>query len=190
MRLFIAVDINERSKDLINKKVKYMQTEFQQKLKWVKKANWHLTLKFLGETPGKKVPVLGDILAETARQHLAFKIQFAGLGAFPAKKNPSVIFARINKGYQNLLDLYQTLEKNLVKAGFSPDKRNYKPHLTLARTYKNTDKRLVADNLKKLSDENLLNIYSDCQLINLYESKLLPEGAEYRKIKKNFLNIP
>jgi 2'-5' RNA ligase len=49
MRLFIAVDINNRSKKFIKKKLKILKSELNADFKWVKKENWHLTLKFIGE---------------------------------------------------------------------------------------------------------------------------------------------
>jgi len=83
MRLFIAADINNRSKKLIEKKFKLLKSELNNDLKWVKKENWHLTLKFIGEASEidkeNLIKVLKNIEFDSKGQY----INFDKIGAFP-----------------------------------------------------------------------------------------------------------
>ncbi|MFW5720905.1 MAG: 2'-5' RNA ligase family protein [Bacteroidota bacterium] len=62
MRLFIAIDVPERSKNLIEKKVNLIKKEIDQDVKWVTKHNWHITLKFLGDVDKNKVSAIEKTL--------------------------------------------------------------------------------------------------------------------------------
>ena len=175
MRLFIAANISQRSRDLISRKVKLLKTELNSKLKWIKKENWHLTLKFLGEcNKDKKEKIIEKLKTIEIRTSQKY-IQFKALNAFPNLKQPRVIFLEVDRGSDFLNKSKEIIEREMAQLGFERDDREFKAHLSLARN-KNS---LSIDFKEKFLDHNFINIYSELNTISLYQSKLYPDGPEY-----------
>ena len=183
MRLFIAVDISERSRTLLHKKVCRFQNNIEQKLKWTAPEKWHLTLKFLGETKKDKVSLISELIASSLLDLQQFTIQFDHIGAFPGLNYPRIIYVGLDNGEAELQKIHSNLEEQLSTSGFEKDNRKYKPHLTLARTSNNTDKEKLADNIKHLKKSKNINIHSSIKAVHLYESKLMAEGPLYKKVR-------
>ncbi|ADQ14705.1 RNA 2',3'-cyclic phosphodiesterase [Halanaerobium hydrogeniformans] len=175
MRLFIAVNISERSRELIARKVKLLKKELNPKLKWIKKENWHLTLKFLGEcTEEQKEEIIEKLEEIEIRTSLEY-IQFNSLNAFPNLKEPRVIFLEVVKGSEFLEQCKEIIEREMIKLGFKRDDREFTAHLSLAR-----NKKSASIDFKDIFlDKNFINIYSKLNTISLYQSKLHPAGPEY-----------
>lgn len=174
MRLFIAVNINSRSKDLIEKKMNVLKEEYNGQFKWVKKENWHLTLEFIGEASEEEKDKLIDVLKNiNFKEHNEY-IQFSKLDAFPDIKQAKVLYLALEQGTDVLKDLNERLGKELFKYGFECDERDYIPHLTLGRN-KSKAIKIKKDYLKN----NFINIYAQIESISLYKSELKAEGPEY-----------
>ena len=177
MRLFIAVDINLRSKDLIEKKVDILKEEYDDQFKWVKKENWHLTLEFIGEASEDEKADLIEVLKNINFKAHNEYIQFSQLGAFPDLKQAKVLYLALKQGKDILKELNERLGKELFKYGFESDQREYIPHLTLGRN-KSEAIKIKKDHLKN----NFINIYAQIEGISLYKSELKAEGPEYIKL--------
>ncbi|MFW6030804.1 MAG: 2'-5' RNA ligase family protein, partial [Halanaerobiales bacterium] len=55
MRLFIAIPLSKKVKEQISNSMKYLQDKLTEKLKWVKKDNLHITLKYIGDIDKSKL---------------------------------------------------------------------------------------------------------------------------------------
>ena len=181
MRLFIALELSDNCKRLLNKKVKIIKQTINQPLNWVEPKKWHLTLKFLGATSKDKLSQLEELITETCQNKKEFPLQFAGINAFPHIKKPRVIYFETKEGSKDLKNLYTVLENNLITAGFDEDNRNFTPHLTIARTCDDTKLSILNENLSKIRNDLLINIYDFANKITLFKSNLLPEGPVYEK---------
>lgn len=87
MRLFIAFDVSKQAKEVLS------NTQEQIKLdgKATFTKEFHLTLKFLGEVQDSKVDEIKHAL-ETIKFD-PFDVSLEGVGAFPDKRNPRVVWA-------------------------------------------------------------------------------------------------
>ncbi|TDO78369.1 2'-5' RNA ligase [Halanaerobium saccharolyticum] len=174
MRLFIAVNFNSRSKKLIEKKLEYLKTKINSDIKWVERNNWHLTLKFIGETSDKDKENLIKALKEINFNQKNEYIQFAKLDAFPTSKTAKVIYLALKQGKDILSKMHDKLEEELLKYDIENDQRDYVPHLTLGR---NKSKPFKIK--EELLQENFINIYAKIESISLYKSELKASGPEY-----------
>jgi len=174
MRLFIAVNINQRSKKLIKKKVELLKKEYNSEFKWVEQKNWHLTLKFIGETSVEKKEDLIKALKNIDFKGLNKYLQFNKVDAFPDSKRAKVIFLALKQGSDILEELHAQLEKELLNYGFEADQRDFVPHLTLGRSSSSP-----VEISKKFLDQYFVNIYARIESISLYQSQLKAEGPEY-----------
>lgn len=97
--------------------------------RWIDEADYHLTLRFIGDVEGH---VANDIAAALARvRQPSFTIEISGLGSFGHRK-PHALWAGIAAD-RNLIDLQAEHERIVQRAGLSPESRKYTPHITLAR---------------------------------------------------------
>jgi 2'-5' RNA ligase len=104
------------------------------RLRWVRSANLHLTLRFLGATAPAAVPALEAALDRTAQTCAPFAARIAGAGAFPSPARPRAVFLRVGEGAAGLAALADRLSKELAAAGWPPGDRPFAAHLTLARS--------------------------------------------------------
>ena len=98
--------------------------------RWVNTENMHMTLRFIGETDGRGASDLNMALDDI--QMPAFNIAFFGIGHFSNKSRLRAIWAGVEAN-EALLQLQAKVQKAALRAGFKPEGRKFKPHVTLAR---------------------------------------------------------
>lgn len=128
MRLFIAINLNDEIKDYLMNAI----LELKKKSSggnFTHRENLHLTLAFLGELESEKVGSVKSVMNRINGE--PFTLSMDGFGKF--KRNGGDIhWAGIEKS-EELLSLQRQLTLELMKTGFSLEKREYSPHLTLGR---------------------------------------------------------
>lgn len=104
--------------------------------------NWHLTLRFLGDTDAATGRRLVDALRATALGP-PFTVGFGGLGAFPRALRAQTLWLGVETGIAELRRLAAAVEGIAVGAGFARDDRPFAAHLTLCRLRPPVDVRPV-----------------------------------------------
>lgn len=123
-RRFIAIDLPEEVRDTLTD-VGLDGPE----LPWTPPGQLHVTLRFIGPMPqGDRA--LRTALAELRRPRFAMAI--AGVGTFPAAKTPRVLWAGVDAP-SALFDLQRGIERVVRELGHPPQRRRFRPHVTLAR---------------------------------------------------------
>jgi 2'-5' RNA ligase len=187
MRLFIAVNLDDQVRSYFKDKLKTLGEEIKEDLKWVDSGNLHLTLKFLGDVSSPQQPVIEEAINEAAAEWQQGLVQFRGLAAFPHTGYPKVIFVKVVEGSKLLIGIHNTLEKRLVTQGFQADDREFIPHLTIARSRRETNPKRVAQDLDKFMVEDFIDIKMKVEKISLMESKLFRSGPQYKELYSAFL---
>jgi 2'-5' RNA ligase len=168
LRLFVAIDLPEKVKEEISSKKGDFNLE---KVRWVKKENLHLTLKFLGNVNEKALSSIKEALKRIASDTKAFKFKLQGFGAFPTPKRARVLWVGISEGNSQVITLAEKVDYELSRLGFEREKRKFHPHITLARLKK------PASLHKFPSLDKEIEIKAD--EIVLFQSILKPEGPNY-----------
>jgi len=179
MRAFIAIDIPER----IHIELARLQTTFRplcRDARWTRPEGIHLTLKFLGEISEEQVANVTRAL-DTSESVPGFSVEIKGLGFFPDGRRPRVFWAGV-AAPSELAQLAARVEDTLHKVGFARETRSFSPHLTLARFREPHPQPALHDAAGKQSELPLGRF--DVTEFFLYESKLKPQGAEYRKVAR------
>lgn len=187
-RLFIAVDLSIN----IVEKLAILQHELEEQvgetfgtdvqLRTVEAPNIHITLKFLGDTPGDLVPRIRGIIDKLCEPLFPFEIECQGVGAFPGAARPRILWAGLDpKGTEVLGLLQQALERDLGELGVARDTRDFYPHITLARV-----RSRKSPNFEELLKpyENITFGKSYIRDLVLFESHLRPEGARYEVVQR------
>ena len=146
--------------------------------RWVRAENLHVTLKFLGEVAEGKVDAVRSELANT-RSDKPVALEFRGLGFFPNEKHPRVFWVGIEAS-PNLKTLAGNIQGGVEKLGIPREKREFSPHLTLARF----ERPRLPEELRKLIAANQQREFGSLRTNEfiLVQSKLKPTGAEYTTI--------
>lgn len=95
-------------------------------------ANWHLTLRFLGNVDD---PTLDRFVAALDTSDLGdpFRLETGGLGAFPRPGNATVLWVGTGGDVESLSELSAVVGECAVDAGLESEERPFLPHLTLSR---------------------------------------------------------
>ena len=100
--------------------------------RWVDPGNFHLTLRFIGETDEVVAADIDDALRRLRARR--FTLQLAGTGVFGTDK-PRSLWVGVERSTE-LVALRDKIEQALVRVGLPPETRKFAPHVTLARLYK------------------------------------------------------
>ncbi len=106
--------------------------------------NWHLTLRFLGETS----VTTGEVLLREIEEAVDLapgRVKGVGLGVFPRPARASVLYVRIDDPTELLTRLAARCEAAARDVGFTPEERPFVPHLTLSRLRPAQDLRGLLD---------------------------------------------
>lgn len=184
MRTFIAIDLTAEIKNELARAVRLLKP-VAPGIKWVVPENYHLTLKFLGEVSESRLEMLRTTLEEVTGRHRSFPLTVKGAGSFPpGQSRMRVIWVGIEAGPE-LLALQSDLEDTLNQQGFEREERPFSPHLTVGRAREPQSQDRLKAELKKL-DAKEFGIM-EVKEISLFESRLHPEGPEYKIISRHHL---
>ena len=178
MRIFLAVDLNETLRTGIAAVQRVLSREGIAGVRWADPAGIHLTLRFCGEISRETVQRLIQALAPSA-PHAPFPIRLGGLGTFPPKGSPRVLYLAVMEP-GSLGPLAAWAEQRVVSAGLSREARPFHPHLTLGRFRPGA--RPVSRGILDLPEAGELGTLSVERII-LFESHLGPGGARYEALQ-------
>lgn len=125
-RLFVSIELPKLVTDLL--------VELDPKIRgvrWLAPEQMHLTLGFLGN--------VSNHMEEALKQRLerfpwkAFFLPICGVGKFPAKGSPNVLWVGVGTGHPHLFQLHKRVQEAAIGAGLEPELRSFHPHVTIAR---------------------------------------------------------
>ena len=144
--------------------------------RWQKREQLHITLRFIGEVDRR---IAEDIaLSLSSLRHPSFELSLRGTGAFERRGRAEILWAGVTSG-EELHSLHKKVDQACVQAGLEPERRAFKPHVTLARLKPSSGP--VEDFLSSTGDFSSRPFRATS--FSLYESSLTPEGAYYSIIE-------
>lgn len=163
----------------------------ESRVKWVKPDSLHITLKFLGEVGEDLLPEIQERLTRVCRDMGPFPLVAEGVGAFPKRRSPQVIWMGLSGETDRMARLAKDLEGALAPLGFEPEKRGFKPHITLGRMRRS--RRGAPPAGQNELAEALLSLAAFkgpsflAERVTLMKSTLTPKGAIYEPVFKKTL---
>src|SRR6185312_255262 len=106
--------------------------EAASKASWVSESNLHLSIKFFGEQPDTTPATLLAALAPVGAAHQPCDLRLSGLGAFPNRRAPRVVWMVVQQDPRLEL-VHPDVEATCAASGYPLDARAFRPHITLAR---------------------------------------------------------
>jgi len=135
-----------------------------------------MTLKFLGETSPQKMVLVKNAMADAFAGESKSVFTLESLGVFGSSYAPKVLWTHV-KPEETCCVWFQKLKSSLLSQGFAYDRQNFVPHLTLARIRSIDDKKRLRDIVSQY-ESFTFSEFCVSEII-LFESVLLPAGAEY-----------
>jgi len=177
MRIFVALDIDSHTRQKISVFMSKAAAFQTQGMKFVEDHNLHITVKFIGDVPEKRISSLVSSLHEIAAD--PFEICIKGSGGFPLKdRHARVLWTGVAKS-EPLLRLFDAVDRRLFSVGIPRDKNPFFPHLTIARAKTEIEKDLfdfIQSNSTKVFGTFLVKEFY------LYKSELTNTGPVYSRI--------
>jgi RNA 2',3'-cyclic 3'-phosphodiesterase len=119
--------------------------------RWAHPMDLHLTLAFLGELAAGQLGCVQD--AADGVEAPVFMLTLDQVGAFPRNQ---ILWCGSTETPSALLALVETLQVRLVECGITPERRLFRPHVTLARKVRFPHPVLHCDPLPWLAREFVL----------------------------------
>ena len=180
IRSFLAFELPGEIREQIRAISKEL-TKIILPVRWVKVDNIHLTILFLGSVDEDTIGDIKEKVNVAVKEFSAFKTKLNAVGAFPHWKRPRVIWIGLNGDIGRLSNLRNELQEELKVLGFIPEKRPFRPHLTLGRFKgpidRDEDMKWILDRYRDINSD----LYQLNELI-LYKSDLKPDGPVYTKM--------
>src|SRR5437867_8489484 len=139
LRLFIAIETPPEIKPQIGA-IRDRLKESNAEVKWESDEKLHGTLKFLGSAEEELLPEIVSYIEGVGRENTHLFLKYGGVGCFPNRRAPRVIWVGMEDLKGNLNSLQQKIESILVPIGFEREKRSFHAHVTLGRV--KGDKRI------------------------------------------------
>ena len=135
IRLFAAVYPSEEAQRALGETMAEFEAATPNLARWVRPERVHLTVRFFGDLPRPQAATILQAMARVPAEFSrgGFKLRLARLGTFGQPSKPRVVWAGAEGDVEALGDLHGALDRELVRAGFGPDKQPYRPHMTLGR---------------------------------------------------------
>ena len=145
-------------------------------VRWLASEQMHLTLSFLGNVSENIEQMLKENLEGI--QWKAFFLHISGLGTFPGKGRPSVLWVGVGSGHPHLFQLHKRVHEAAIRAGLEPELRSFHPHITVARC-RDVSVESVRPFLRAHAsfDAGMIHVESFC----LNSSQLTSAGSVYTR---------
>ncbi len=130
MRIFIAIRLNNDIKSHL-KNITDRLSPFFEKARFSLVENYHITIKFIGETDRTGYEKIVSAVKSAAPEIEKFDINTGGPGSFRRRKRH--IFYCSLKNANSLQKLHDVICIELRKKGIKADNVGFSPHITLAR---------------------------------------------------------
>lgn len=176
MRLFTAIDLPGTVKDQLEALIRRLRPSAP--INWSSRNNLHITLKFIGEWPDARLDELKSALAQLSDRAPA-TISVSGLGWFPNPHNPRVFWAAVHAP-DSIKELARDSDTALSRLGIEPEKRDFSPHLTLARIKSPVPLAPLRQEIAALPSVDFGSFTAG--EFHLYQSRLTSGGSIYTRI--------
>ena len=182
IRTFVSVSI---PKEIVNIQSMLKSTVDPKgvKVRWVMNGKMHLTLKFLGNTTQGSIDNLNEALFNAVKSAKVINLSISGTGAFPVKGRPNVLWLGIKGDIDELKQLTVNINNSLEPLGFITEKRDFLPHVTIARIKSNQKK---IPNISNYLNTTFTELPMKIVKISLMQSESFSKGTFYTILGTHF----
>lgn len=179
VRLFVACEVPDDVKDSIGEVIENLRARSGNAVRWIRPEGVHVTLKFLGEVPTKKLPAVKLAIQEAVVGHSPFELEFSNIGTFGGREGLRIMWVGIAGDVLRLEALVRAVNAALAVVGFEPERRPFRPHLTLGRVRDEISTRHRAEIEVAVGKVSVPPVSWRTAQVSLMRSRLTAQGATY-----------
>ncbi|MEI6610028.1 MAG: RNA 2',3'-cyclic phosphodiesterase [Deltaproteobacteria bacterium] len=180
IRAFLAIEPPEDILQALSNLQEKLKREISGRISWTKPQGQHLTLKFFGDISMENVTNIRSAVQSRTVLAPSLNLKIEKTGFFPNERKPRVLWCGIAGDGEKLSALQKQLDSDFEGIGFPKEDRPFRAHLTLGRI---KDSQVLTGISEALVKHNVFATgVFECKELILFQSKLLPQGAVYRKL--------
>jgi 2'-5' RNA ligase len=182
-RLFIAITVPEDVKAEIEKAQAALRRALPKGcVRWARREQFHLTLKFLGDVEAERVGPLTAALEAACRGFRALKLRAEQVGFFPDPRRPRVLWVGVNDREEQLPPVQHAIQEATREYAAEEANERFTGHVTLGRI--KGLRRTEAETLAGLASGLAQRFFGawTCERVELIRSQLSPQGAHHTTI--------
>ena len=180
IRSFLAFELPPEIREQIEAVSRELQ-KLSLPVRWVRVHNIHLTIVFLGSVDEDAIDAIKEKAQQGVTGFFTIRARLKGIGVFPNWRRPRVIWVGMDGEIETLSNLRDALQRELEVLGFKPEKRPFRPHLTLGRfkglIEQDEELKWILDRYHDFTSE----LHSLNELV-LFKSDLKPDGPVYTRM--------
>ena len=183
MRLFLAIEPPEAWRRAAATALATLDEQHSGLLRPVRPELLHLTLRFLGEVEEARLEPLQAALRETVPP-VEIQLALGAAGLFGGSRGGAV-WLGVGGDLEGLRALAARAEDAVVAAGLPEERRELRPHLTIARVRRQArgpERRAIAASVRALGEPDAAPFVA--RELVLVRSWLRPEGPRYRALER------
>jgi 2'-5' RNA ligase len=178
VRCFAAVLLDAAVLEELEVVQRLLKRKLQGGLRWAEPSQMHLTLHFLGDAEAADVGVVGEELGVAARGVAPFELSLDGLGVFPGRGRPRVLWAGLAGGVSALGELQRRISEAVMDYGDHRELKSFQPHITMGRFRPESGLEVDAGFLGSVADGMRKEKWTVREVV-LMRSDLHAAGARY-----------
>ena len=190
VRLFVACEVPDEVKQAIGEVIETLRGRSGNAVRWIRPEGVHVTLKFLGEVPVKQLPAIKLAIQEATVGHSPFELEFSSIGTFGGREGLRIMWVGIAGDVLRLEALVRAVNAALAVVGFEPERRPFRPHLTLGRVRDEISTRQRAEIEVAVGKMDVPPSAWRTPQVSLMRSRLTAQGAFYDVIATFPLKVP
>lgn len=157
--------------------------------RWLMPEALHITLAFLGESPGRQLAECWPRLAAELAEHRPLRLLLQEPEPFPDAQRPRLVAAPIQGDRPALAALHASLNTALAECGYALDDRPFRPHVSLGRLRPpllRGQAAAIGAALRAHHWDGTGTFIAD--RVTLLRSDLFPDGARYTALAESTLD--
>lgn len=181
VRSFIALALEPELVDgVMERQRRVRETLGDPDVRWVRRENLHLTVRFLGELSHDELARADTVVCEFDGDFDPVEVELGGVAAFPSPSRPNVLWSELRSRSGALDELVGRVAAELAAAGFEPPDKPWTSHVTLGRVRRGAHVRPPRGWAARLTFPGVVSTI-DC--IQLIRSDLDSEGPTYTTLR-------
>jgi 2'-5' RNA ligase len=179
-RLFVALPVPRTVKAEIEKGLSELRNALPDvAVRWTRREHFHLTLRFLGNVAIDQIDALTNKLRLACRAFDPLQVRAAGIGFFPERGFPRVIWTGVLNKDKQLSALQSAIQSATMEFTTERAEKEFASHITLGRARK--IRRCEAEILTRFAEKMRNRVFGEwtANNVELFRSELLPDGAHH-----------
>ena len=135
LRTFVGIRLSGRNRKRLHAEAQAL-AGLERDLRPIPEQDLHITLQFIGATPDDDIHRMAAALEEAYEEVSPIAVGFKGLGAFPEISRARAVWIGVEEEDEQagaLSALARLTGRTLGQMGYPPERRKFKPHVTLGR---------------------------------------------------------